>query len=166
MPKMAFEFLVIVGYLIFPLLIIENLFQRPVSKNEEKIRIKRYNWNYLFAWTSLGVLAMLIGIVDNGFEKIIFGFLNSYFAMGIFFILLGISIFITKIRIDKNGVNTGTSFMKNISLKELKSFSLSNTTIIFITDSDEFEYKIFKISDKDKVQITNAITKVKEKYVA
>jgi len=135
-----------------------------VSKNEEKVRIKRYNWNYLIAWTTLGVFVILFSTVNNESEKVIFGYLNAIIAQGIFFILIGIVFFISIIRIDKNGVNTATSFMKNINLKELKSFSLSNTTIIFNTDSDQYKYKIFKISDKDKELIISAITKIKENY--
>jgi len=137
-----------------------------VSKNEEKVRIKRYNWNYLIAWTTLGVFVILFSTVNNESEKVIFGYLNAIIAQGIFFILIGIVFFISIIRIDKNGVNTATSFMKNINLKELKSFSLSNTTIIFNTDSDQYKYKIFKISDKDKELIISAITKIKENYAA
>ena len=164
--KNTFEFIIILAYLIFSLLIIENWFLKPVSKNEEKVRIKRYNWNYLIAWTTLGVFVILFSTVNNESEKVIFGYLNAIIAQGIFFILIGIVFFISIIRIDKNGVNTATSFMKNINLKELKSFSLSNTTIIFNTDSDQYKYKIFKISDKDKELIISAVTKIKENYAA
>ena len=164
--RKTFELIFIISCIIVSLSIIANWFQKPVSKNEEKVRIKRYNWNYFFAWTSIGVLSMLSGLVDYRSENVIFGNLNSSFAVGLFLFLQGISSLITIIIVDKNGVNTATSFMKNIRLKELKSFSLSNTSINFVTDSDEFEYRIFKISDKDKNQITDAITKVIEKYVA
>ncbi len=164
--KEIFEYIIILGYLFIPLQIIENWFQKPVSKNGEKVRIKRYNWNYLIAWTSLGVFVILFSTVINGSEKVIFGYFNAIIAQGIFFVLIGIAFFISIIRIDKNGINTATSFMKNISLKDLNSFSLSNTTIIFNTDSDQYKYKIFKISNKDKDLIIKAITKIKENYVA